>query len=92
VPLRDEHGNVLKWYGTLTDIEDRKRSEEERERFRQLQADLAHENRVSMMGELATSLSHELKQPIAAAITTPRPPCGGLRVTSPMWKRRAKRQ
>ena len=69
VPLRDEHGNVLKWYGTLTDIEDRKRAEQERERFRQLQAELAHENRVSMMGELAASLSHELKQPIAAAIT-----------------------
>ncbi|MEA2263390.1 MAG: hypothetical protein QOJ51_6215 [Acidobacteriaceae bacterium] len=69
VPLRDEHGNVLKWYGTLTDIEDRKRAEQERERFRRLQADLAHENRVSMMGELAASLSHELRQPITAAIT-----------------------
>jgi PAS domain S-box-containing protein len=69
VPLRDEHGKVLKWYGTLTDIEDRKRSEQEREKVRQLQADLAHENRVSMMGELAASLSHELRQPITAAIT-----------------------
>jgi PAS domain S-box-containing protein len=69
VPLRDEHGKILKWYGTLTDIEDRKRSEQERERFRRLHADLAHENRVSMMGELAASLSHELKQPITAAIT-----------------------
>ena len=69
VPLRDKRGNILKWYGTLTDIEDRKRSEQEREKVRQLQADLAHENRVSMMGELAASLSHELKQPIAAAIT-----------------------
>ena len=69
MPLRDEHGKVLKWYGTLTDIEDRKRSEQERERFRQLQADLAHENRVSIMGELAASLSHELRQPITAAIT-----------------------
>jgi len=69
VPLRDEHGNILKWYGTLTDIEDRKRSEQERERLLQLRADLAHENRVSMMGELAASLSHELKQPITAAIT-----------------------
>ncbi len=69
VPLRDVHGNVLKWYGTLTDIEDRKNSEQERERFRQLQADLAHENRISIMGQLAASLSHELKQPIAAAIT-----------------------
>jgi PAS domain S-box-containing protein len=69
VPLRDEHGNIEKWYGTLTDIEDRKRSEAERERLSQLQADLAHENRISIMGELAASLSHELKQPIAAAIT-----------------------
>lgn len=68
VPLRDAHRNILKWYGTLTDIEDRRRSEQERERFRQLQADLAHEHRISMMGELSASLSHELKQPIAAAI------------------------
>ena len=28
-PLRDESGNVLKWYGTCIDIEDRKRGEEE---------------------------------------------------------------
>jgi PAS domain S-box-containing protein len=69
VPLRDAHGNILKWYGTLTDIEDRKRAEQERERLRRLQADLAHVNRISMMGELTASLSHELKQPITAAIT-----------------------
>src|SRR6266478_3765330 len=28
VPLRDEHGNIVKWYGTNTDIEDRKQAEE----------------------------------------------------------------
>ncbi len=28
VPLRDEKGNILKWYGTLHDIEDRKRAED----------------------------------------------------------------
>ena len=28
VPLRDDHGNILKWFGTLTDIHDRKRTEE----------------------------------------------------------------
>src|SRR6202051_4256678 len=69
VQLRNGHGNILKWYGTLTDIEDRKKAEQERERLRRLQADLAHVNRVSMMGELTASLSHELKQPIAATIT-----------------------
>ena len=65
VPLRDEYGKILKWYGVSTDIDDRKRAEQERE---QLRADLAHVNRVSMLGELAASVSHELKQPIAASM------------------------
>jgi PAS domain S-box-containing protein len=67
VPLRDEAGNVAKWYGSGIEIQDRKRAEQERDRLRQLEADLAHVNRVSMMGELAGSLAHEIKQPIAAA-------------------------
>src|SRR5262249_14112954 len=33
----------------------------------QMQSDFAHINRVSMMGELAGSLSHEITQPIASA-------------------------
>jgi PAS domain S-box-containing protein len=61
--LRDKHGKILKWYSAATDIEDRKRAE-------QLQAELAHVNRISMLGELAASISHELKQPIAAAMIT----------------------
>jgi PAS domain S-box-containing protein len=69
VPLRDRHGRILRWYGTLTDIEDRKRAEQEREKLRQLEDDLAHINRVSMLGEMAASLAHEIKQPIAAAMT-----------------------
>jgi C4-dicarboxylate-specific signal transduction histidine kinase len=52
--------------GISTDIEDRKRAKQERETLR---TDLAHVNRVSMLGELAASISHELKQPIAATIT-----------------------
>src|SRR6202034_1080628 len=60
----------VKWYGTLTDITERKRGEQEREKLRQLEADLAHINRVSMLGEMAASLAHEIKQPIAAAITS----------------------
>jgi PAS domain S-box-containing protein len=70
VPFRDQHGNILRWYGTLMDIEDRKRVEQEREKLRELEADLAHINRVTMLGEMAVSLAHEIKQPIAAAITS----------------------
>jgi signal transduction histidine kinase len=65
--VRDAQGKTLKWYGTLTDIEDRKQAEQERQRLRQLEAELARVNRVSMMGELAASLGHEIKQPIGAA-------------------------
>ena len=51
----------------VLDLTERKRAEQERERLRQLQAHLAHVNRVTTMGELAASLAHEIKQPIAAA-------------------------
>ncbi|WP_433974562.1 ATP-binding protein [Tunturiibacter lichenicola] len=67
VPLRNEAGNIVKWYGSGIEIEDRKRAEEERQRLNQLEADLAQLNRISMMGELAGSLAHEIRQPIAAA-------------------------
>ncbi|HVO59616.1 MAG TPA: PAS domain S-box protein [Terriglobales bacterium] len=65
-PLETEEGVLVS--STIRDITERKRAEQERERLRQLEADLAHINRVSTMGELAVSLAHEIKQPIAAAV------------------------
>jgi PAS domain S-box-containing protein len=67
-PSENESG-IPEFVGAVTDVSERKRAEQERERFRQLEADLAHTNRVSMMGELAAGLAHEIKQPITAAIT-----------------------
>jgi PAS domain S-box-containing protein len=61
---------IGEYIGITMDITERKRAEEERERLRQLEADLAHINRVNMMGELAAALAHEIKQPIAASITS----------------------
>ena len=58
------------YLGITMDITDRKHAESERERLRQLEADLAHINRVNMMGELAAALAHEIKQPIAASVTS----------------------
>jgi signal transduction histidine kinase len=55
--VRDKRGKIVKWCGVATDIEDRKRAEK-------LQADLTHASRVSTMGELVASISHELAQPI----------------------------
>jgi PAS domain S-box-containing protein len=64
VPIRDDSGRIARWYILLTDIEDRTRALAQLE---QMQSDFAHMNRVSMMGELAGSLSHEITQPIASA-------------------------
>jgi signal transduction histidine kinase len=67
-PSTGEDAANFAFVGALMDITERKRAEEERERLRQLEADIAHMNRVSMMGELAASLAHEIRQPIAAAV------------------------
>ncbi len=66
----DPSGEVGEYVGITMDITERKQAEQERERLRQLEADLAHINRVNMLGELATALAHEIKQPIAASITS----------------------
>src|ERR1700730_2120134 len=61
---------IGEYVGITMDITDRKRADEEREKLRQLEADLAHINRVNMVGELAAALAHEIRQPIAASITS----------------------
>jgi PAS domain S-box-containing protein len=66
--INDESGN-FEFVGAVTDITERRRAEEERERLRQVQADLAHVTRMTTMGELTASLAHEIKQPISAALT-----------------------
>jgi PAS domain S-box-containing protein len=69
-PVLSPSGDLVEFVGTVIDITERKRAEEERERLRQAQADLARVNRVTTMGELTASLAHEVNQPIAAAVTS----------------------
>ena len=68
-PVMDESAEINEIVGTVMDVTERKRAEEERERLRQAQADLAHVTRMTTMGELTASLAHEIKQPISAAVT-----------------------
>jgi PAS domain S-box-containing protein len=68
IPRYTGAGEFEGYIGSNIDITDLKHAEEERVRLHRLEADLAHINRVSMMGELAASLAHEIKQPIAAAL------------------------
>jgi len=68
-PVLGPNEELIEVVGTVVDITERKHAEEARDRLRQLEADLAHINRVSTMGELTASLAHEIKQPIGAAVT-----------------------
>ena len=66
-PLFSADGELVEMVATHVDVTERKRAQEEHERLRQLESDLAHVNRVSMMGELTASLAHEILHPIATA-------------------------
>jgi PAS domain S-box-containing protein len=61
-PLRGADGRITGTIGVALDITERKRAEE---LVGQL-GDLAHVTRLSLMGEMATGLAHELNQPLAA--------------------------
>jgi PAS domain S-box-containing protein len=66
-PKFSASGELVEVVSTLIDVTERKRARDEQQKLRQLESDLAHVNRLSMMGELAASLAHEITQPIATA-------------------------
>ena len=72
-PVFDADGRFRGYRGTGSDVTATMRALEEHERLHQLESDLAHMNRLSMMGELAASLAHEIAQPVKRAQQCP---CG----------------
>jgi PAS domain S-box-containing protein len=62
----DEAGKPRLFSGALADITERRQSEIE---LRQLRGQLAHAGRVSVMGQLAASMAHELNQPLGAILS-----------------------
>jgi len=65
-PLRNHEGRIVRWYGLLADIEDRKNVAET---LRRTQARLSQAMQIATIGELAASIAHEVNQPLAAVIT-----------------------
>jgi C4-dicarboxylate-specific signal transduction histidine kinase len=57
----------------VPDLTEQKRAEgevrESERRYREIQMELAHANRISSMGQLTASIPHEVNQPIAAMVT-----------------------
>src|SRR6202171_5712351 len=57
---------IILAFASVASLFERKRAEEA---LRQVQAELAHANRVTTAGQLAASISHEVAQPVAASVT-----------------------
>jgi C4-dicarboxylate-specific signal transduction histidine kinase len=57
----------------VVDLSERKRAEQavrdSERRYLEVEVALAHANRLATVGQLSTSIAHEVKQPVAAAVT-----------------------
>lgn len=73
IPIVDVRGEPQFLLGISRDITEQKRAEaelrESERRYGEAQMALAHANRVMTMGQLTATISHEIKQPIAASAT-----------------------
>jgi PAS domain S-box-containing protein len=56
VPIRDEHGRIVRWFGTNTDITEQRRSQEA----------LRQSEKLAATGRLAASIAHEINNPLEA--------------------------
>ena len=61
-PVPGPSGDVVEFVGTVMDVTERRRADEERQA-------LAHTHRITTMGQLTASIAHEVNQPIAAVVT-----------------------
>ncbi|UQR63203.1 PAS domain-containing protein [Bradyrhizobium sp. C-145] len=65
-PVFSTNGEPVEVVATQIDVTERKRAEEA---YREAQMELAHANRVATLGQLTASITHEVNQPITAAVT-----------------------
>lgn len=65
-PVLNSEGEVIELVGSTIDMTEHKRTEEA---LHKAQAHLNHMTHLTMMGELAASIAHEVNQPLAAVVT-----------------------
>jgi PAS domain S-box-containing protein len=63
--IRDDHGKAYRASGIAADITEERRAEEA---LAKAQTELAHMSRLTTLGELTTSIAHEVSQPLGAII------------------------
>jgi PAS domain S-box-containing protein len=80
LPVFDDTGRFVGYRGVGRHITERRLAEEA---LRAMQAELAHVNRVTTMGELSASIAHEVNQPIAATVANAQAALRWLRAQPP---------
>jgi len=80
LPVFDDTGRFVGYRGVGRHITERRLAEEA---LRAMQAELAHANRVTTMGELSASIAHEVNQPIAATVANAQAALRWLRARPP---------
>jgi PAS domain S-box-containing protein len=60
LPIKDESGSIIRWFGTSTDITERMMAEET----------LRQSEKLAIAGKLAANVAHELNNPLAAALNS----------------------
>jgi C4-dicarboxylate-specific signal transduction histidine kinase len=72
-PVFDANGEFRGYRGTGTDVTALRTAEaearENERRYREAQLELTHANRVATLGQLTASITHEMNQPLTAAVT-----------------------
>ncbi|MBA3677313.1 MAG: PAS domain-containing protein [Sphingosinicella sp.] len=61
--VHDDDGKAIRAVGAMTDFTERQRADQE---LRRMQSELIHVSRLSAMGTMASTLAHELNQPLTA--------------------------
>jgi PAS domain S-box-containing protein len=64
-PLTDDGGRIIRWYGVLTDIEERRQAEDS---LRRTETKLAKSAQKAAISELAAAVVHEISQPLSAMV------------------------
>jgi signal transduction histidine kinase len=63
--FKNQQGEVIRWYGVLTDVDDLRRAEES---LRLTQEKLSHAMQIGALSEFAASVVHEISQPLTAMV------------------------
>jgi PAS domain S-box-containing protein len=65
-PMRDSEGRVVGYAITMRDITEVKRAEQERQRLDKIENQLQQRQNVESLGQMASSIAHEINQPLAS--------------------------